>query len=44
LAYVRGEKNEAVLTAPTETLRGFLQKNLAAEMKQDAAVEAWPLK
>jgi hypothetical protein len=33
LAYVRGKKDEVVLTAPTESLAAFLQKNLAYEMK-----------
>jgi hypothetical protein len=44
LAYVSGEKSEGVLTAPTEALRAFLQKNVAEEMKQDADLEVLPLK
>jgi hypothetical protein len=44
LAYVRGETNEAALTAPTEALTVFLQKNLAEEMKKDADLEVVPLK
>ena len=33
LAYVRGKKDEVVLTAPTASLAAFLQKNLADELK-----------
>jgi len=39
LAYVRGKKDEVVLTAPTASLAAFLTKNLAGEMKRDADQE-----
>jgi len=44
LAYVRGKKDEVVLTAPTASLAAFLQKNLADEMKKNADLDFLPLK
>jgi len=44
LAYVRGKKDEVVLTAPTASLSAFLQKNLADEMKKNADLDFLPLK
>ena len=44
LAYVRGKKDEVVLTAPTASLAAFLKKNLADEMKRDADQEFLALK
>jgi hypothetical protein len=44
LAYVSGQKNEEVLTAPTAALIAFLQKNLAEEMPKGNELEFLPLK
>jgi hypothetical protein len=44
LAYVRGKKDEVVLTAPPPALAAFLKKNLADEMKKDADQEFLALK
>ena len=44
LAYVRGKKDEVVLTAPPAALAAFLKKNLADEMKRDPDQEFLPLK
>jgi hypothetical protein len=44
LAYVRGKKDEVVLTAPTASLTAFLKKNLAEEMRKDADQEFLALK
>lgn len=44
LAYVRGKKDEVVLTAPPAALAAFLKKNLADEMKRDADQEFLALK
>ena len=44
LAYVRGKKDEVVLTAPTALLTAFLKKNLADEMRRDADEEFLALK
>jgi hypothetical protein len=44
LAYIRGKKEEVVLTAPTESIVTFLKKNLADEMKKKADEEFFPLK
>ena len=44
LAYVRGKKDEVVLTAPTAALTAFLKKNLADEMKKNADQEFLALK
>jgi hypothetical protein len=44
LAYVRGKKDEVVLTAPTASLTALLKKNLADEMKRDADQEFLALK
>ncbi len=44
LAYVHGDKKETVLTARTESIVAFLQKNLAAEMKKNADLEFLPMK
>jgi hypothetical protein len=44
LAYIRGKKDEVVLTAPTESIAAFLKKSLADEMKKNADIEFLPLK
>ena len=44
LAFVRGNKDEVVLTAPPTALTAFLKKNLADEMKRDADQEFLALK
>jgi hypothetical protein len=44
LAYVRGKKDDVVLTAPPTALTAFLKKNLADEMKKDADQEFVALK
>ncbi len=44
LAYVRGKKDEVVMTAPPTALTTFLKKNLADEMKRDADQEFLVLK
>jgi hypothetical protein len=44
LAYVRGKKDEVVLTAPTASIAAFLKKNLPDEIKKDPAQEFVALK
>jgi hypothetical protein len=44
LAYVRGKKDEVVLTATPAALAAFLKQNLAEEMKRNADQEFIPLK
>jgi hypothetical protein len=44
LAYVRGKKDDIVLTAPTASLAAFLKKNMADEIKGNDAQEFIPLK
>lgn len=44
LAYVRGNSDEVVLTAPTASLTAFLKENLPNEMKKGADQEFIPLK
>jgi len=44
LAYVRGKKDQVVLTALTASLTAFLNKNLADEMNRDADQEFLALK
>ena len=44
VGFVRGKKDEVVLTAPTSSLAAFLKKNLLDEMKKDPDEEFFPLK
>jgi len=44
LAYVRGKKDEVVLTAPSASLAAFLGKNLAEEVKRAPDAEFLALK
>jgi len=44
MGFIRGKKDEVVLTAPTSSLASFLRKNLLDEMKKDPDEEFFPLK
>ena len=44
LGYIRGKKDEVVLTAQTSDIAAFLEKNLAGEMKRSPDQEFLPMK
>ena len=44
LAYIRGKKDEVILTAKTDSLAAFLKQNMAEEIKRGADLELLALK